>query len=86
MEEAIKEIPDQFNLVNPPKRDAFLSAPAEMEPSWAVVRYHAADAGPWLLHCHINNHMVGGMMMVIQDGVDQWPEVPEEYAEYGNGE
>ncbi|RBR07904.1 uncharacterized protein FIESC28_10477 [Fusarium coffeatum] len=86
VEEAIKEIPDQFNLVNPPMRDAFLSTPAEMEPSWAVVRYHAADAGPWLLHCHINNHMVGGMMMVIQDGVDQWPEVPEEYAEYGNGE
>ncbi|RGP64827.1 hypothetical protein FSPOR_7763 [Fusarium sporotrichioides] len=86
VEEAIKEIPDQFNLVNPPRRDAFSSAPAEMEPSWVVVRYHAADAGPWLLHCHINNHMVGGMMMVIQDGVDAWPEVPEEYAESGNGE
>ncbi|KAL3608615.1 hypothetical protein FPOAC2_03620 [Fusarium poae] len=86
VEEAIKEIPDQFNLVNPPRRDAFSSAPAEMEPSWVVVRYHAADAGPWLLHCHINNHMVGGMMMVIQDGVDAWPEVPEEYAEGGDGE
>ncbi|KAH7003157.1 multicopper oxidase-domain-containing protein [Fusarium venenatum] len=86
VEEAIKEIPDQFNLVNPPRRDAFLSAPADKEPSWVVVRYHAADAGPWLLHCHINNHMVGGMMMVIQDGVDAWPEVPEEYAEGGDGE
>ncbi|RGP70386.1 hypothetical protein FLONG3_7457 [Fusarium longipes] len=86
VEEAIKEIPDQFNLVNPPRRDAFASAPAETEPSWVVVRYHAADAGPWLLHCHINNHMVGGMMMVIQDGVDAWPEVPEEYAEGGDGE
>ncbi|KAM0239991.1 hypothetical protein ACHAPO_002970 [Fusarium lateritium] len=86
VEEAIREIPDQFNLVNPPRRDAFLSAPADKEPSWVVVRYHAADAGPWLLHCHINNHMVGGMMMVIQDGVDAWPEVPEEYAEGGDGE
>ncbi|KAH7204506.1 multicopper oxidase-domain-containing protein [Fusarium oxysporum] len=86
VEEAAKEIPDQFNLINPPRRDAFLSAPADKEPSWVVVRYHAADPGPWLLHCHINNHMVGGMMMVIQDGVDAWPEVPEEYAEGGDGE
>ncbi|KAJ4267592.1 hypothetical protein NW762_003701 [Fusarium torreyae] len=86
VEDAIKEIPDQFNLVNPPRRDAFQSLPAEKEASWVVVRYHAADPGPWLLHCHINNHMVGGMMMVIQDGVDHWPTVPEEYAEGGDGE
>ncbi|KAM0353071.1 hypothetical protein ACHAPU_001960 [Fusarium lateritium] len=86
VEDAIKEIPDKFNLVNPPRRDAFLSAPADTEPSWVVVRYHAADAGPWLLHCHINNHMLGGMMMVIQDGVDAWPVVPAEYAEGGDGE
>lgn len=84
VEEAMKEIPEQFNLVNPPKRDAFASLPAIEDVSWVVVRYHAADAGPWLLHCHINNHQVGGMMMVIQDGVDHWPTVPDEYLNYGN--
>lgn len=82
VEEAIKEIPDQFNLVNPPRRDAFSSLPAEKDVSWVVVRYHAINPGPWLLHCHIQNHMMGGMMMVIQDGVDRWPTVPEEYAGY----
>ncbi|KAM5352708.1 hypothetical protein ACJ41O_005430 [Fusarium nematophilum] len=81
VEEAMKEIPDQFNLVNPPRRDAFTSLPAEKDVTWVVVRYHASNPGPWLLHCHISNHMVGGMMMVIQDGVDHWPTVPEEYAE-----
>ncbi|RMJ06711.1 hypothetical protein CDV36_013691 [Fusarium kuroshium] len=80
VEEAMKEIPDQFNIVNPPRRDAFTSLPAEKDVTWVVVRYHATNPGPWLLHCHINNHMVGGMMMVIQDGVDHWPTVPEEYA------
>ncbi|KAF4977907.1 hypothetical protein FZEAL_5612 [Fusarium zealandicum] len=81
VEDAIKEIPDQFNLVNPPRRDAFNSLPAVKDVSWVVVRYHASNPGPWLLHCHVNNHMVGGMMMVIQDGVDHWPTIPEEYAE-----
>lgn len=81
--DAVQEIPGQFNLVNPPRRDAFTSLPAEDEASWVVVRYHTTDPGAWLLHCHINNHMVGGMMMVIQDGVDAWPEVPAEYVNYG---
>ncbi|KAF5021522.1 hypothetical protein F66182_6432 [Fusarium sp. NRRL 66182] len=86
VEDAIKEVPDRFNLVNPPRRDAFASLAAHEEPTWVVVRYHASDPGPWLLHCHINSHVAGGMSMVIQDGVDQWPTVPEEYAEGGNGE
>ncbi|KAH6874753.1 multicopper oxidase-domain-containing protein [Thelonectria olida] len=79
VDEAIKEIPDQFNLVNPPRRDAFATLPAIEDVSWVVVRYHASNPGAWLLHCHINNHMMGGMMMVIQDGVDAWPTIPEEY-------
>ncbi|KAH7149130.1 multicopper oxidase-domain-containing protein [Dactylonectria estremocensis] len=79
VDEAIQEIPDQFNLVNPPRRDAFASLAADTDVTWVVVRYHASNPGAWLLHCHINNHMLGGMMMVIQDGVDEWPEIPENY-------
>lgn len=81
-EEAIKHIPEQFNLVNPPRRDAFASLPTATEVSWVIVRYHVTNPGAWLLHCHINNHMNGGMMMVIQDGVDAWPTVPEEYLDF----
>ena len=75
---AMKDIPGNFNLKNPPRRDAFASPFAVNSTAWVVVRYHASIPGPWLLHCHTSNHMVGGMMMVIQDGIDYWPKVPRE--------
>ncbi|KAL8334395.1 hypothetical protein RB598_008915 [Gaeumannomyces tritici] len=51
------------------------------QPAWIAVRYHSSDPGPWLMHCHIQAHLEGGMAMVIQDGVDAWPQVPSEYLE-----
>lgn len=83
VDDAMREVPERFNLVDPPRRDAFASLPAGREASWVVVRYHVANPGAWLLHCHVSNHLMGGMEMVIQDGVDAWPKVPEEYLEYG---
>lgn len=79
VDEAIKEKPQFFNLVNPPQRDTILTAAPRTEPVWTVVRYEVTNPGPWMLHCHINNHAMGGMSMVIQDGIDAWPEVPPEY-------
>ncbi|KAL8397958.1 hypothetical protein RB594_004612 [Gaeumannomyces avenae] len=66
---------------NPPKRDTFQSLVAVGQPAWIAVRYHSSDPGPWLMHCHIQAHLEGGMAMVIQDGVDAWPQVPSEYLE-----
>ncbi|KAH7325751.1 Cupredoxin [Stachybotrys elegans] len=83
VQEAMQEIPEQFNLVNPPRRDAFATLPAETDVGWIVVRYHVTNPGPWLLHCHINNHMMGGMMVIIQDAPEAWPTVPEKYRNYG---
>ncbi|KAF4120043.1 Multicopper oxidase with three cupredoxin domains [Geosmithia morbida] len=77
--EAVKERPDLFNLVDPPRRDTFISPPAVTTLAWTAVRYHVVNPGAFLLHCHIDNHLVGGMMVVIQDGVDAWPEIPMEY-------
>ncbi|CEJ94329.1 hypothetical protein VHEMI09868 [[Torrubiella] hemipterigena] len=81
VDEARKEIPDAFNLANPPKRDTFTSHPARKEVNWIAVRYFVNNMGSWLLHCHISNHMVGGMAMVILDGVDAWSDmdIPQEY-------
>lgn len=79
VEEAMAELPANFNLANPPRRDGFASPPAIEGRAWTVVRYHVTNPGAWLLHCHINNHMIGGMMVVIQDGIDAWPTVPEQY-------
>ena len=80
--EAAEAQPELFNLVDPPRRDAFSTPNAAEGPAWMAVRYHVENPGPWLLHCHIQNHMSGGMSIVILDGVDAWPEVPEEYLNY----
>jgi hypothetical protein len=37
------------------------------------------NPGAWMLHCHIQSHLSGGMAMVILDGTDVWPDVPDEY-------
>ncbi|KAM0322714.1 hypothetical protein ACHAQA_009305 [Verticillium albo-atrum] len=79
VEDAAAAVPDAFNFVDPPRRDAFASPPAIEGPAWLAVRYRVDNPGPWLLHCHIQNHMSGGMSVIIQDGIDEWPEVPEEY-------
>jgi FtsP/CotA-like multicopper oxidase with cupredoxin domain len=80
--EAMKEIPQNFNLVDPPIRDSFATPPAFAGPAWMAVRYHVSNPGAWMLHCHIQNHMMGGMAMIIQDGVNAWPTVPEEYLNF----
>lgn len=81
-DEAIKEMPENFNLVDPPRRDGLATPSAFNEPSWMVVRYQVTNPGAWLLHCHIQSHLLGGMAMTIQDGVDYWPVVPDEYLYY----
>jgi FtsP/CotA-like multicopper oxidase with cupredoxin domain len=83
VDEAVAARPDLFNLVDPPHRDAFATPAASEGVAWMAVRYHVTNLGPWLLHCHIQNHMSGGMSMVIFDGVDEWPEVPAEYLGVG---
>ncbi|KAH6842859.1 multicopper oxidase [Chaetomium sp. MPI-CAGE-AT-0009] len=80
--EAMAAQPQNFNLANPGLRDTWLTMFAK-EPGqvfWSVFRYHVTDPGPWLFHCHFERHFMGGMGMVILDGVDAWPEVPPEYA------
>ncbi|KAM0255898.1 hypothetical protein ACHAQJ_005299 [Trichoderma viride] len=82
VEEAMKEKPELFNLVNPPRRDSFASRPAINSKTWMAVRYQVVNPGAWLLHCHISNHLLGGMSVIIQDGVDKWPTVPERYLDW----
>lgn len=79
VEKAAAAIPQNFNLMTPPYRDGFVVPPSSLKPTWLAVRYHVVNPGPFMLHCHIQSHLNGGMAMVILDGVDAWPEVPEEY-------
>ncbi|KAK3358726.1 multicopper oxidase-domain-containing protein [Lasiosphaeria hispida] len=81
--EAAAAVPQNFNLVDPPKRDGFVTAQATpTNATWTVLRYHVTTPGAWLVHCHVQSHLVGGMSMVIQDGSDHWPAVPGEYLKF----
>lgn len=75
--------PASFNLVDPNYRDTIVTT--FKGPAWFVIRYYADNPGPWLLHCHVETHLAGGMGMVLMDGVDAWPTIPPEYALGSNG-
>jgi FtsP/CotA-like multicopper oxidase with cupredoxin domain len=77
--------PNTFNFVNPPLRDGYTTTPAEGNSSWLALRYEVVNPGPFLFHCHVQTHMSGGMAITLLDGVDQWPQLPAEYADAGNG-
>ncbi|KAI0201408.1 multicopper oxidase [Astrocystis sublimbata] len=83
VEEAMRVIPQNFNLVDPPRRDGFTTPDAPRGPTWVAVRYHVTNPGAWFLHCHISTHLEGGMALVIQDAPELFPKVPKEYLSYG---
>ncbi|KIW14452.1 hypothetical protein PV08_07236 [Exophiala spinifera] len=67
----------KFNLDNPPFVDGYTTTEAE-GPAWMVLRYQANTPGAWLLHCHVQSHLTGGMAVAILDAVDQFPSVPSD--------
>jgi len=75
--EAMAAQPGNFNLVNPPYRDTFMTT--SEGPMWIVIRYHVINPGPFLLHCHLEVHLEGGMAVALLDGIDKWPTVPPQY-------
>lgn len=83
--EAIQAVPGSFNLDNPPYRDVTYTIQTVSSSTWSVARYQVVNPGPFLLHCHIDPHLTGGMALAILDGIDAWPKVPFEYRLGGNG-
>jgi len=61
----MKYIPENFNLNNPPYRDGFYTLPVSTTSTWLAVRYQVINPGAFLLHCHINPHLTGGMGYVV---------------------
>lgn len=49
--DAMKDIPDAFNLVDPPLRDGYLTIPTTTGPTWLVIRYKVENPGAFLFHC-----------------------------------
>jgi FtsP/CotA-like multicopper oxidase with cupredoxin domain len=82
--EAIKTSPMSFNLVDPPLRDGFQTVPTTTDYSWTVIRYRAPVNTVTFMHCHINEHLYGGMAAVLLEGADHLPPIPEEYWRFEN--
>lgn len=51
----------KFNLVDPPLRNT-IGVPVR---GWAVIRFVANNPGVWLMHCHIDTHLVWGLAMAF---------------------
>jgi iron transport multicopper oxidase len=51
------------NFVNPPLRDVLDTAGAAP----VIIRFIADNPGPWILHCHIDMHLEGGLAMVFAE-------------------
>jgi FtsP/CotA-like multicopper oxidase with cupredoxin domain len=50
-DEAIKEVPQFFNLETPPLRDGYTTIPTPAGPTWMVIRYQVVNPGAFLFHC-----------------------------------
>ncbi|KAJ5777581.1 hypothetical protein N7520_000827 [Penicillium odoratum] len=72
IDEAVRDSPGSF-YDTPIYRDTFTTSPAGE--AWIAVRYHVENPGAFLLHCHMETHLAGGMGMILMDGVDVWPKV-----------
>lgn len=83
--EAAATEPESFNFENPPFRDGFTTQPVDDTPTWLAIRYEVVNPGAFLMHCHIQPHLSGGMALALMDGVDAFPEIPGEYRIDGNG-
>jgi len=77
--DAVASEPGSFNLINPPQRDGFTVPPATGNATWLAVRYQVVNPGAFIMHCHIQTHLSGGMAMAMLDGVDAFPTVPKAY-------
>ncbi|KAJ5343453.1 hypothetical protein N7541_008006 [Penicillium brevicompactum] len=66
--QSMAEAPSSIiNLDDPPYRDT-----ANLPPSgWLAIRYVTDNPGAWILHCHIQWHIVSGMALVLVEGEDR---------------
>jgi FtsP/CotA-like multicopper oxidase with cupredoxin domain len=78
--EAQKHIPESFfSLATAQYRDTIVTTSTIFKPSWTAMRYHVQNPGAFILHCHMMTHLQGGMAVVLMDGVDAWPTIPQKY-------
>lgn len=59
-----------------PSRDMIIIPPG----GWATVDFIADNPGMWMMHCHFDDHLLGGMFIVFQVGErSQFPRPPPDF-------
>ena len=76
------KLPDKVNISNnfAPLKDTVVIPSG----AYVVVRYEANNPGWWFLHCHVELHQLGGMVMVIAEDVDNIAQAPSTIPTCGN--
>ena len=46
---------------------------------YVVLRFRARNPGFWLLHCHMNHHILNGMAVLLDEGVGYYPPPPDHF-------
>ena len=52
---------------------------------YVVVQFIANNPGYWMIHCHIDMHMLSGMALVLKIGQDHFPELPRTFPRCADG-
>ena len=65
----------RLNKDSPPVKDT-VTLPSG---GYAVIRFRADNPGYWLLHCHMESHAVGGMMLLIEEAPGEIPPTPPHF-------
>ncbi|KAK1579381.1 multicopper oxidase [Colletotrichum navitas] len=66
---------EYFNLVNPPRRDGFTLYAGEGK--FVVVRYEIDFPAVSMLHCHMIHHFASGQQVILVEGMEVMPPVPQ---------
>ncbi|KAK2030391.1 multicopper oxidase [Colletotrichum zoysiae] len=65
-----------FNLINPPRRDGFTLYAGKGE--FVVIRYKIDFPAVSMLHCHMIHHFASGQQVILVEGMEVMPPVPQE--------
>ena len=71
--------PVNVSEINRPRKDTVIIPTG----GYVVIRFKPDNPGWWLLHCHIEPHASGGMIMVIDES-DSLTKIPKDFPKCGN--
>jgi hypothetical protein len=60
------------NVTQPPIKDTVVIPTS----GYVVLRFRTTNPGPFMLHCHIDDHVIEGMAMIIDIAPDKRPQYP----------